>query len=370
MPIFVGAASSSFANYPNVGVGTTTTTGRNAGIRTAIGELTYNVDTFKLEVFDGTNWIGGLSSPFSATGGTKDTTSRSGYAVHTFTGDGTFTVAAGSKPMTCEYVVVGGGGGAPGGFPNGACGGGGGAGGHQSGSTLTVTAGDYTIQVGGGGAGVTGNSSKPNTIGPMKGTPSFITNPGITSITALGGGGGAGYGFEVGDIQTDGVCGSGGGASQNPPSGPGGSGTTGQGNPGGLGGSSAPGPVGGGGGGGAGGAGGDGGTTSPPSGTGGAGGDGSANSITGSPVTRAGGGGGGGGWYHSGSPSYAGGLAGPGGGGAGGSGNGGGQGGAGTAGTANTGGGGGAGGAPGPGGGNSVGASGGSGIVIIAYPTS
>ena len=72
MPIFVGAASSSFANYPNVGVGTTTTTGRNAGIRTSVGELTYNVDNQQLEVYDGINWIGGLTSPFGATGGTTE----------------------------------------------------------------------------------------------------------------------------------------------------------------------------------------------------------------------------------------------------------------------------------------------------------
>jgi hypothetical protein len=200
MPIFVGAASSSFANYPNVGVGTTTTTGRNVGVNTAIGDLTYNTDTLQLEVYDGTNWIGGLTSPFSATGGTLDSTSRSGFNVHTFTGDGTFVVSSGTKGSG-EYLVIAGGGGA-----KNSSGGGGGAGGYRTSTSFPLTPGTYTIQVGGGGAGGVYSGSAGT-----QGTPSFITKPGISSITSSGGG--------YGDSGPGGS--GGGGTGPNPPAGTG-----------------------------------------------------------------------------------------------------------------------------------------------------
>ena len=112
MGIFVGAGQSTFLNFGSltgVGIGTTTTSGRNAGVNTAVGTLIYNVDDVQIQVYDGNNWIGGLTSPLRATGGTKDTTSRSGFAVHTFTGDGTLVVEAGDT-STAEYIVVAGGG--------------------------------------------------------------------------------------------------------------------------------------------------------------------------------------------------------------------------------------------------------------------
>ena len=40
-----------------VGVGTNTTTGRDAGISTATGSLVYNVTSSKLEVYNGTEWL-------------------------------------------------------------------------------------------------------------------------------------------------------------------------------------------------------------------------------------------------------------------------------------------------------------------------
>ena len=91
-----------------VGLGTTDTTGRDAGVGTAKGTLVYNATTKGVEVYDGNAWVTGLQS-FSATGGTKDTTSRSGYAVHTFTGSGNFVTQGGE--VTVEVLVVGGGGG-------------------------------------------------------------------------------------------------------------------------------------------------------------------------------------------------------------------------------------------------------------------
>ena len=83
-----------------VGLGVTNTTGRDAGVGTVTGTLVYNETSTQVEVYDGTQWVGGLTSPFSATGGTKDTTSRSDYIVHTFTGDGTLEVSGGPAPST------------------------------------------------------------------------------------------------------------------------------------------------------------------------------------------------------------------------------------------------------------------------------
>jgi len=251
---------------------------------------------------------------------------------------------AAATPSSVEYLVVAGGGGGGSRF-----GGGGGAGGMLT-STLSVSAStNYTVTVGGGGAGGA-SFTGPGTGGADRGTQGSSSI--FASITSTGGGYGA-----YGDTSAGGAGGSGGGGSGRFNS-SGGSGTGGQGNNG----ASTPGQdagsvsYNGGGGGGAGAAG--------PYNSYGVGGNGSPSSITGSSVTYAGGGGGGG--------SADGG--GPGGitnGGAGGTG-GGGQGGGGSqsnsnvsAGTPNLGGGGGGGAYIGS---NGAGASGGSGVVIIAYP--
>ena len=232
-----------------------------------------------------------------------------------------------------DYLVIAGGGG--GGDRHG---GGGGAGGFLYDSAPVVTAQSYTITVGVGGLGGDHEGRAdpvPRGIGLAGGNSVFDT------FTALGGGGGATYdGYAP-------VGGSGGGgAGQNSTVGI--AGTTGQGNAGGNGFISAP-PGGGGGGAGAVGA-------NASASVGGAGGDGLSNSISGSAVFYAGGGGGG---------SDLGGLGGAGGNGGGGAGGDNGL--AGTAGTPNTGGGGGATRS------NPVvssGSNGGSGIVIIKYPSS
>ena len=233
-----------------------------------------------------------------------------------------------------EYVVVAGGGGGGEGY----YGGGGGAGGYLSSSLSSIESGSlFTIVVGTGGAGATGQSADG-----ANGTTSSIAGASITTIAAIGGGGGASRSSDPG---ADG--GSGGGAALETSYGGGaGSGTAGQGNDGGVGA-------------GAYGCGGGGASQAGfgESGTGNNdGGSGSASTITGTSIFRAGGGGGGG-W----SGAYSIGSGGPGGGGTGGDGN---TGTSPTAGTNNTGGGGGGG-----GGNGNDGAAGGSGVVILRYPT-
>ena len=295
----------------------------------------------------------------TATGGTITTCGN--FKIHTFTGPGTFTVTQlGNSPTVptggpsnVDYLVVAGG--AGGGCGGGGGAGGGGAGGHRTSfpspscnaGAFPVTATAFPITVGAGG-----------TSAPYYGDPGNAgSNSVFSTITSAGGGGGGGHPSPTPN-NPDGEAGGSGGGGAGYPEGPyrgcGGAGNTPpvsppQGNPGGDGTQS---PVGtGGAGGGAGGSGGNGGPTA-----GGAGGNGTANSITGSPVTRAGGGGGATG------PSAKGGTpgpAGPGGGGAGG-----------TraspnlaqSGTANTGGGGGGAACSSNGNGD-----GGSGIVIIRY---
>ena len=98
-----------FIQEHSVGVGTTTTTGRNAGLGTAAGTIIFNSDSAQLQVYDGNTWKRAAGDTVSATGGSKDTTSRTGFAVHTFTGSGSLTLSAGIGDI--EYVIYGGGGG-------------------------------------------------------------------------------------------------------------------------------------------------------------------------------------------------------------------------------------------------------------------
>jgi hypothetical protein len=242
-------------------------------------------------------------------------------------------------PYSVDFLVIAGGGG------GGHCatnrgGGGGGAGGYrnsynneQSGgggsseSSLTFNPGTvYTITVGAGGSSVT------------NGVNSSLSGTGLTTITSTGGG----YGGVASDSANSG--GSGGGRGNNAGS-LAGSGTANQGFAGGATNIDNNPPFIGTGGGGAGAIGGN--ASISPS-VAGAGGVGLASLITGSSVNRGGGGGG------AGTPSTSGGTASFGGGAGNGSGTA-------TAGTDNTGGGGGA--------GLSVGASGGSGVVILRMPT-
>ena len=339
---FIGISSvtitngTSSLNKHSVGIGTTDTAGRNAGVGTAVGTLVYNSQTKEVQVYNADKtWAAVYEEPFVATGGSK--TYSGDNTIHTFTSPGTFQVTSGSR-NNLEYLVVAGGGGAGGG--------GGGAGGYRTGTGFSVSTGSYPVAVGAGGNGGTGN---PGSHGSAGNDSVFST------ITSAGGGRGGGSG---GGAAGNGGSGGGGGQDQ-----PGvvGSGNTPpvsppQGNNGG--GSERGGYGGGGGGGGAGQAGSNAVSISGVISRGGAGGNGTANSISGSSVTYAGGGGGGCNTNTSNAPGV-----GPGGSGGGGNGastvNGNGN-----AGSVNTGGGGGGGEY------NGNGAGGGSGIVIVSYPTS
>ena len=264
-----------------------------------------------------------------ATGGTITTSGND--KIHTFTGPGNFCVSQIGTNAACNQVsymtIAGGGGGsADGGVPQG--GAGGGAGGYRevkspvtpytaspldgqpsAPNRITVTAANFPIVVGGGGAG-----------SPTRASPGSIST--FSTITSAGGGTGGVYSGNAGDAGGSGGGGGGNGgaagAGNTPPT------TPSQGNPGSAYVGNNPGA-----GGGAGAA-----------GSGATGGTGTVTSINATPTTRAGGG-------AAGSPS---GSPGPGGGGA-----------RGGNGSTNTGSG---------GGGNYVpagGGNGGSGLVIIRY---
>ena len=219
---------------------------------------------------------------FSATGGTI--TTADGKIIHIFTSSGAFEVIGGSREV--EYLVVAGGG--AGGRD---VGGGGGAGGFRtnvsghplaSPSPFPVSSGSYVVTVGAGGVATPGVPTPAATNG---GDSVFST------ITSAGGGGGGNYNGGSGRPG-----GSGGGGSSYSGAYPGGNGndpptSPSQGNDGGGGGPGGPSGHGGGGGG----AGGPGpvGAPGPASGFT-PGGVGSSISISGSPVTYAAGGRGGG----------------------------------------------------------------------------
>ena len=86
--------------------------------------------------------------------------------------------------VTRVLMIAGGGGG--GGIGNGADGGGGGAGEVKEGE-LTLATGAYVFRVGDGAQGDTAGEAGS----PRNGTPTFISSPLFTTITADGGGGGA-----------------------------------------------------------------------------------------------------------------------------------------------------------------------------------
>lgn len=243
-----------------------------------------------------------------------------------------------TQTVSASYIVVAAGGGG-GGYNNG---GGGGAGGFQNGTATLDTSLTYTITVGAGGVG--GNTATG------RGTNGANSSFSAIVTASVGGGGGGGFdGVSAGSAGLAGGSGGGGGAGSISS---GGAGTAGQGNNGGTGNLEA-----GGGGGGASAVGANAARPSVGVGVGGNGGAGTASTISGISVTYAGGGGGG-------ANAVTGSIAGVGGAGGGGTGSraattqa--------TSGTANLGGGGG-----GQYGGSTLfGGAGGSGVVIISYPS-
>ena len=210
-----------------------------------------------------------------ATGGSI--TTDGDYKVHSFTTSGTFnfTVTAGSAPEV-EYLVIAGGG--SGGSENG--GGGGGAGGYRTATGFSVSAQQYTVVVGAGGASVDGSGVVGNN----------GSNSVFSSITSIGGGAGGSNETSPPGLGANGGSG-GGSAREASSSGTPGQGTSNQGYNGGnnSGGASSGSSAAGGGGAGAVG------NNTGTSGTAGDGGAGLASDIlvTGTDVIRAGGGGGG-----------------------------------------------------------------------------
>ena len=157
----------------SVGIGTTTTTGRNAGVSTTTGTLIFNSTSGELQVYNGRGWDT-CSNIFSATGG-NTTYTQGNYKVHVFTSNGDF-VSQGSGSVDALVVAGGGGGGAtsrP--AHNGAWAGGGGAGGvlYTPGHPLTPAT--YPVVIGAGG-GIGSNGSNSTALG----------------LTAIGGGRGGG----------------------------------------------------------------------------------------------------------------------------------------------------------------------------------
>lgn len=147
----------------------------------------------------------GSTPAAKATGGTI--TYDANYTYHTFTSSGTF---APSVPLTIDALVVaGGGGGAT------SVGGGGGGGGLLGFNSQSVTATNYTVTVGAGGASV-GSNSQGNTGSDSQ----------FGALTLVKGGGGGGS-YAAGTTGKNG--GSGGGAGGWSPTASGGSPTSGQG---------------------------------------------------------------------------------------------------------------------------------------------
>ena len=137
-----------------VELGSMTTTQRNALSGQAAGTVIYNSTDKIVQHWNGSNWIS-MSNIFSATGGSVDTSSRSGYKIHTFTSPGTFSVTGAAGAV--ETLIIGGGGGGGSGNPSGYESGGGGASAVYYNNSMTVQAGDYSVVVGGGGNGAGGS---------------------------------------------------------------------------------------------------------------------------------------------------------------------------------------------------------------------
>ena len=202
-----------FINSSGVGIGTTDTTGRNAGVGTAYGTMLYNTTTGQLEIFgtDGTWYSAATLKKFNATGGTK--TNDGTYIRHVFTdpGPSTFVVSPSSPDINGEasILIVGAGGG------GGVIGGGGGGGGVITSDVASFSAGvTYNISIGDGGTG-----GGPGAPGANGGDTTFANPSGPWTLTAKGGGGG---GCHAGNFNGSSgqPGGSGGGGSDNSASAP------------------------------------------------------------------------------------------------------------------------------------------------------
>ena len=141
------------------------------------------------------------SGTSKATGG--NISFYNGKTIHAFTSTGDFNNTSGANLTGCEVVILGGGGG--GGQWQG---GGGGAGRFYRNDDVTISPGPQTVTIGAGGRGA---NAGPNA-GAVGSTGSASV---FNSVTMPGGGGGGHYGVPAS------AGGSGGGASYGPPSNPG-----------------------------------------------------------------------------------------------------------------------------------------------------
>ena len=150
-------------NSNSIGIGSTSTTGRNAGINTALGTIIYNGTTNRIESYGPEGWVTVKSltqQGHTATGGIINDRSVGSnyYRTHTFFNTGTFSVTTlGSYTETVKVLVAGGGGGGGGTTTGpGAGGGGGGGGALKYDSTYPIAAASYTVTIGSGGSGGAG----------------------------------------------------------------------------------------------------------------------------------------------------------------------------------------------------------------------
>jgi len=259
----------------------------SAGNSIGIVDYSGTFDTNPVIINPNSNKINGGTDNLALTGEREGVTlnyidATQGWLCNSGINEGTRALQASNYSI--DFLVIAGGG--AGGEATGVqtIGGGGGAGGFRT-STQTATVGtNITVTVGSGGA-------VNNDLAGSNGSDSSISGTGLTTITSAGGGGGAG-GTSAQKTGLAGGSGGGGGGFNNAPLGVGGAGNTpstspSQGNNGGAGFTARFGAGGGGGSGAVG-------NTDSGGGQGGLGGVGTANSITGSSVTRAGGGVGGG----------------------------------------------------------------------------
>jgi len=201
-----------FINSSGVGLGTTTTAGRNAGVGTAIGTLIYNETSSSVEVYKGSRlgWKNIAHSFVQATGGqiSDYVVGSTVYRAHIFNTSDIFSVEN-VGPGSVDLLLIAGGGGGGGSWTNSTIGngGGGGAGGLFY-RPVAITYGDNPVVIGAGGigdgyqqGGNTGTDGSDSTAlditadgggrGGSYGSPGYAGGAG-------GSGGGAGYGQVVG----------------------------------------------------------------------------------------------------------------------------------------------------------------------------
>lgn len=172
----------SFLRSNALGLGQTTTAGRNAGVGTDAGTVVYNSDNHFVELYNGDQWVAvGGGKYLQATGGSDVVDYVEGgilYRAHIFRGTSDFTVTdAPAVNNKVDVLIVAGGG-------SGGSAGGGGAGGllYKKNVPVETSPGVYTMTVGGGGAQLTAISS---------GNPG--TDSSAFGFLAIGGGGGGAY---------------------------------------------------------------------------------------------------------------------------------------------------------------------------------